>query len=52
MRKVTPLIQERIKLLSDVATAADFFFQEELPPYDPAELIPQKGDRRHGAARA
>jgi glutamyl-tRNA synthetase len=42
--QVTPLIQERIKLLGDVATAADFFFLDELAPYDPAELIPQKGD--------
>jgi glutamyl-tRNA synthetase len=31
--------------LRDVATMADFFFVDELPPYDPAELIPQKGDR-------
>ena len=23
---------------------ADFFFREQLPPYDAAELIPQKGD--------
>ena len=45
MRRITPLIQERIKLLRDVATTADFFFADELPPYDPAELIPQKGDR-------
>ena len=45
MRKITPLIQERIKLLRDVATVADFFFVDELPPYDPNELIPQKGDR-------
>ncbi|MGA2601881.1 MAG: glutamate--tRNA ligase family protein, partial [Bryobacteraceae bacterium] len=44
MRQVTPLIQERIKLLGDVATVADFFFLNELPPYDPTELIPQKGD--------
>ena len=44
MRKIAPLIQERIKLLRDVATTADFFFAKELPPYDPAELIPQKGD--------
>jgi glutamyl-tRNA synthetase len=44
MAQVTPLIQERIKLLRDVATAADFFFVDELPPYDSAELIPQKGD--------
>jgi glutamyl-tRNA synthetase len=42
--QVTPLIQERIKLLRDVGTVADFFFLDELPPYDPAELIPQKGD--------
>ncbi len=42
--RITPLIRERIKLLRDVLTAADFFFVEELPPYDAAELIPQKGD--------
>ena len=44
MLAVTPLIRERIKLLRDVLTAADFFFVDELPPYDSAELIPQKGD--------
>jgi len=44
MLAVTPLIRERIKLLGDVVTAADFFFLEQLPPYDPAELIPQRGD--------
>jgi len=44
MLQVTPLIRERIKLLRDVLTAADFFFIDQLPPYDPAELIPQKGD--------
>ena len=44
MLRIAPLIQERIKLLRDVATVADFFFVDELPPYDPAELIPQKGD--------
>ena len=41
---VTPLIRERIKLLRDAVSAADFFFLDELPSYDPAELIPQKGD--------
>jgi len=45
MRAITPLIRERIKLLRDVLTAADFFFVDQLPPYDSAELIPQKGDR-------
>jgi glutamyl-tRNA synthetase len=44
MHAVTPLIRERIKLLRDVLTAADFFFVDELPPYDAAELVPQKGD--------
>jgi glutamyl-tRNA synthetase len=44
MLQITPLIRERIKLLRDVLTAADFFFVDQLPPYDPTELIPQKGD--------
>ena len=41
---VTPLIRERIRLLSDVTSVADFFFADHLAPYDAAELIPQKGD--------
>lgn len=45
MLKVAPLVQERIKTLRDVVTVADFFFVDDLPPYDPAELIPQKGDK-------
>jgi glutamyl-tRNA synthetase len=45
MLAVTPLIQERIKLLGDAVSAADFFFVDELPPYEAAELVPQKGDR-------
>jgi glutamyl-tRNA synthetase len=44
MLAVTPLIRERIKLLRDVLTAADFFFVDQLAPYDPVELVPQKGD--------
>ena len=40
---VTPLIRERIKLLHDAVSAADFFFLPELAPYDPVELIPAKG---------
>jgi glutamyl-tRNA synthetase len=44
MLRITPLIQERIKTLNDVLSVADFFFADELPPYDPAELIPKKGD--------
>ena len=44
MQRITPLVRERIKLLKDVLTVADFFFVEQLPPYDPAELVPHKGD--------
>jgi len=44
MLQITPLVQERIKLLRDVLTVADFFFVDQLPPYDSAGLIPQKGD--------
>jgi glutamyl-tRNA synthetase len=40
---VTPLIRERIKLLRDAVSAADFFFLPQIAPYDPAELIPSKG---------
>jgi glutamyl-tRNA synthetase len=45
MLRIAPLLQERIKTLRDVVTMADFFFVDQLPPYDPAELIPQKGDQ-------
>jgi glutamyl-tRNA synthetase len=44
MLRITHLIRERIKLLRDVLTVADFFFVDQLADYDPAELIPQKGD--------
>jgi glutamyl-tRNA synthetase len=43
LRAIAPLIRERIRLLGDVGTAADFFFTEPRS-YDPAELIPKKGD--------
>jgi glutamyl-tRNA synthetase len=45
MLRIAPLVRERIKLLRDVLAVADFFFVDQLPPYDSAELIPQKGDR-------
>ena len=44
MAQISPLIRERIKLLRDVLVVADFFFVEELPPYDASGLIPKKGD--------
>lgn len=44
LEAIAPLIQERIKLLGDIATTADFFYATELPPYASEELIPQKGD--------
>jgi glutamyl-tRNA synthetase len=44
MRRIAVLVRERIKLLRDVLTVADFFLVEQLPAYDPAELIPQKGE--------
>jgi glutamyl-tRNA synthetase len=44
MIKVAPLIRERIKTLKEVDTVADFFFVDQLAPYDRTELIPQKGD--------
>jgi glutamyl-tRNA synthetase len=46
MLAITPLVRERIKLLRDVLTVADFFFADELAPYDPADLVPQKGDQK------
>jgi len=42
--QIAPLVRERIGLLRDVRTVGDFFFAAKLPPYDAAELIPQKGD--------
>jgi len=44
MARITPLVRERIRLLNDVLTVGDFFFVDQLPPYDVNELIPQKGD--------
>jgi glutamyl-tRNA synthetase len=44
MLAITPLVRERMKLLRDVLTVADFFFAEDLPPYETSELIPKKGD--------
>jgi glutamyl-tRNA synthetase len=44
MLAITPLVRERIRLLNEVLQVADFFFLDELAPYDVNELVPQKGD--------
>ena len=44
MLRITPLVRERIRLLKEVLSVADFFFVDQLPAYDVNELIPQKGD--------
>jgi glutamyl-tRNA synthetase len=44
MLQITPLIQERIKTLSEPTRLFGFFFVEQLPDYDSSELIPKKGD--------
>lgn len=45
MLRITALVQERIRLIPEVLTVADFILNDELAPYDPAELIPQKADQ-------
>jgi glutamyl-tRNA synthetase len=42
MLKITPLIQERLVVLQDAADWVDFFFVDELPPYDLDLLVPKK----------
>lgn len=45
LRKVTPLIQERMKTLKDAKDQIAFLFTDALS-YDPAQLIPKKYDGR------
>jgi glutamyl-tRNA synthetase len=40
--RVTPLIQERLKLLTEVVERAGFFFREDVRIPSPEELIPKK----------
>jgi glutamyl-tRNA synthetase len=44
VKRIVPLIQERIKRLDEAPGLVDFFFVEELPDYDPTLLIPKKMD--------
>jgi glutamyl-tRNA synthetase len=42
---VAPLIRSASRLLNETRTGGGrLLLRDELPPYDPAELIPQKGD--------
>jgi glutamyl-tRNA synthetase len=50
MLEITPLVRERIKLLRDVLSVADFFFVRELAPYESADLVPPKGDFTQAAS--
>lgn len=40
--KITPLIHERLTVLSDAPEWVDFFFVDQLPDYDLNLLVPQK----------
>jgi glutamyl-tRNA synthetase len=42
--KITPLVQTRIKTLSEVVALAGFFFRKEFIPPQPEHLIPKKMD--------
>jgi glutamyl-tRNA synthetase len=42
MLKITPLIQERLTTLSEAPAWVDFFFVDELPPFDLNLLVPKK----------
>ncbi len=42
MLKIAPHIQERLTLLNEIPAWVDFFFVEELPPYDLKLLVPRK----------
>ncbi|RME43735.1 MAG: glutamate--tRNA ligase [Caldilineae bacterium] len=42
MLRITPLIQERLTTLADAAPWVDFFFVDELPPFDLNLLVPKK----------
>jgi glutamyl-tRNA synthetase len=44
VKRIVPLVQERIKRLDEAPGVVDFFFVEELPPYDPLLLVPKKMD--------
>jgi glutamyl-tRNA synthetase len=44
LRRIVPLIQERMERLDQVAGLVDFLFVEELPDYDAQLLVPKQTD--------
>ena len=52
MAQIAPLIQERIHLLNDVLTVADFFFADELRALRQRRTDSEKGRPRPGFARS
>jgi glutamyl-tRNA synthetase len=41
VRKIAPLLQERVKLLSEISDAASYFFRDDIA-YDPSLLVQKK----------
>ena len=52
MPQITPLIQERIRLLRDVLTVGRLLLRRRTAPYDPRRTDPEERRCRAGAARA
>lgn len=50
IREVTAVLKDRLVLLSDAPDLMGFFLQDQLDAYDPALLIPKKGDARQALA--
>ncbi len=42
--RVVPLVRERMERLDQIAGLVDFFFVEQLPDYDPHDLVPKKAN--------
>lgn len=49
VRKVAPLLQERVKLLSDISDMSRYFFVDDIS-HDPSLLVPKKMDAGETAA--
>lgn len=49
VRKVAPLLQERVKLLSDISDMSGYFFTDEIT-HDPSLLVPRKMSKEETAS--